>query len=283
MHCRRQTERFFFTLHSFLSLCLCFSVVSLLPDVRAQAPQKPWTKDQIIRLLKGDVSPTRVAVLARQRGIDFQITSETETELRQAGATAALLTTLRELAPKPPAPPPPPTLVIQTTPGNAQVFVDDKLLGQTDAAGRLRLSQVQPGEHRVRLALAGYQDNQQTVVLAVAQQAQVTAKLEAVRPVAVAPPAATNFRVAISRSGLMGHKGCWGNISIESAAIHFECDDKSNSTTFGSTAIRQIKIDHNSTVQIHLKTGQTYEFTPPKDGTPLGEIVHAFERAMGRP
>jgi formylglycine-generating enzyme required for sulfatase activity len=65
---------------------------------------RPYSRESIVGLLKGEVSPKRVAVLARQRGIDFQITSEVESELRRAGATAALLATLRQLAPKPPAP-----------------------------------------------------------------------------------------------------------------------------------------------------------------------------------
>ena len=74
-------------------------------NVRAQAAGPPYTKEAIVGLLKGEVSPKRVAVLARQRGIDFQITSEVESELRRAGATGELLATLREIAPKPPAPP----------------------------------------------------------------------------------------------------------------------------------------------------------------------------------
>jgi formylglycine-generating enzyme required for sulfatase activity len=73
-------------------------------NVRAQAAGPPYTKEAIVGMLKGEVSPKRVAVLARQRGIDFQITSDVESELRRAGATAELLTTLREIAPKPSAP-----------------------------------------------------------------------------------------------------------------------------------------------------------------------------------
>jgi formylglycine-generating enzyme required for sulfatase activity len=65
---------------------------------RAQASLKPMSKEAIIRLLKGDVPPKRVEALARQHGIDFQVTADTETELRQAGATEALMKVLRELA-----------------------------------------------------------------------------------------------------------------------------------------------------------------------------------------
>jgi formylglycine-generating enzyme required for sulfatase activity len=72
-------------------------------NVRAQAGP-PYSKDQIVGMLKGEVSPKRVTVLARQRGINFQITSEVESELRRAGATTELLATLREIAPNPSAP-----------------------------------------------------------------------------------------------------------------------------------------------------------------------------------
>jgi formylglycine-generating enzyme required for sulfatase activity len=66
--------------------------------------RKPYAKDAISAMLKGKVTRNRVAVLARQRGIDFQVTPEVESELRRAGATGSLLATLREVAPKPLAP-----------------------------------------------------------------------------------------------------------------------------------------------------------------------------------
>ncbi len=57
-------------------------------NVQAQVARQPYSKEAIVGLLKGEVSPKRVAVLARQRGIDFQITPEVESQLRRAGATA---------------------------------------------------------------------------------------------------------------------------------------------------------------------------------------------------
>ncbi len=78
------------------------STFSLPAFTRAQASPKPMSKEAIIKLLKGHVPPKRVETLARERGIDFPITSETETELRTVGATDSLLATLCELAPKPP-------------------------------------------------------------------------------------------------------------------------------------------------------------------------------------
>jgi len=67
-----------------------------------QAKPKPLSKDAVIynKLLKGDVSPIRVADMARERGIDFQMTPETIGELRQAGADDDLVNVLQSLAPK---------------------------------------------------------------------------------------------------------------------------------------------------------------------------------------
>ena len=87
-----------------LPVALLVGVLSCAVNVWAQGVSpRPYSKEAIVGLLKGAVSPKRIAVLARQRGIDFQITPKVESELRRAGATAELLATLREVAPKPPA------------------------------------------------------------------------------------------------------------------------------------------------------------------------------------
>jgi formylglycine-generating enzyme required for sulfatase activity len=87
-----------------LPVALLVGVLSCAVNFWAQGvSSRPYSKEAIVGLLKGAVSPKRIAVLARERGIDFQITPKVESELRRAGATAELLATLREVAPKPPA------------------------------------------------------------------------------------------------------------------------------------------------------------------------------------
>lgn len=82
-------------------------------------------------MLGGQVTPTRVATLARERGIDFEVTAEVEVELRKFGADDGLLATLRESAPKPSrAPEPVPGLDEHTqtwvsVPGTASYFTGD--------------------------------------------------------------------------------------------------------------------------------------------------------------
>ena len=88
---------------SLLAAVLVLAVIAAVAhSAHAQSSLKPLSKDDVINLLKGDVPAKRVEYLARQRGIDFQITPDTESELRTAGATEPLLAVLRELAPTPP-------------------------------------------------------------------------------------------------------------------------------------------------------------------------------------
>jgi hypothetical protein len=86
--------------YALLACLLCASVV--LASAQTQPTPKPLSKDDVVNLLKGDVPAKRLEYLARQRGVDFQVTAATESELRNAGATDPLLAVLRELAPTPP-------------------------------------------------------------------------------------------------------------------------------------------------------------------------------------
>ena len=153
------------------------------PIARGQEPRRPLTKDNVIRLLKGDVPPERVVQLAREHGIDFALTPEAEKDLRDAGATDELLAELRELSPKPPAAPP--VLEIQSSPGHAEVYVDDARQGQTSEEGHLKVPNLIPGSHRLRLTHDGYHDDERQVDLAAEQTANVTVNLEKLTPPSV--------------------------------------------------------------------------------------------------
>jgi hypothetical protein len=86
-----------------LAACLALAVVAAVAGhAHAQPSTKPLSKDDVVQLLKGNVPVKRVETLARQRGIDFPMTPETESELRQAGANESLLAVLEGLAPSPP-------------------------------------------------------------------------------------------------------------------------------------------------------------------------------------
>jgi formylglycine-generating enzyme required for sulfatase activity len=136
------------------------SCASLAGCAQTQTPMKPpLSRDQVVHLLKSYVSPKVIAGMVRERTIDFQMTQQVESELRQAGATDELLETLRELAPKPAPTPgslrknpkdglnyvwiPPATFMMGCSPGDAECHDDEKpahevslsqglWLGQTD-------------------------------------------------------------------------------------------------------------------------------------------------------
>jgi hypothetical protein len=78
---------------------LCLPSYNILAQVRTSP--KPFSKDDVIRMLKGDVFPKRVEELVQERGTSFAMTEEIEKELRAAGATNELLKDLRALAPRP--------------------------------------------------------------------------------------------------------------------------------------------------------------------------------------
>jgi hypothetical protein len=164
---------------TYIEVLCVFLITVFVSEATGQAPPKPLSKDRIVQLLKGDVSPARVAELAHQRGIDFEITPDAEKELRNAGATDALITTLRGLAPKRDTAreePALPVLVIESTPGGAQVFVDDEFISRTSSEGRLKI-RLKPGQHRVRLSLEGYSDHEQSAQLVDGSSTELTVRL----------------------------------------------------------------------------------------------------------
>ncbi len=144
-------------------------------SARAQGPPKPLSKADIVRLLKGDVSPKRVAAMARERGIDFQVTSETEAELRRGGATDELVSTLRELAPKPPEATPAGIFIL--TLANAEVYLDDQFKGRASREGELVIGNATPGVHTLRVSLTGKKDYEQKLTVVAGQTTDVTAAL----------------------------------------------------------------------------------------------------------
>ncbi len=98
------------------------------------------------------------------------MTRAIESELRQAGATDELLAILRELAPKPAQ------IVLETSPA-AQIYLDDAFKGQASPQGRLVIDNAKPGDHTLRVSLAGKKDYARQVTLIAGQAATVKATL----------------------------------------------------------------------------------------------------------
>jgi len=182
-----------------LALLALMAAIALIPSFgNAQKVAKKLAKQDVIDLLTGDVPSDQVAQEARKAGISFQVTASVAKEIRDAGGTDALISVLKTLAPRPPAAPTstphnppatsPPVLVIESTPGQSQVYIDDEPMGSTSQQGRLKLTRLAAGDHHVRISLSGYQDHEETVTLAGGEVATVAATLQRPSAPQVSPP-----------------------------------------------------------------------------------------------
>ena len=164
-----------------------------------------FSETDVVKLLKGAVPPDRVAVLAKNRGISFQVTDDVERLLREAGANDNLVSTLKQLAPKLSAP----VLVIHSTPGHTQVYIDDVPTGTTSPEGMLKLPTLTPGDHKVRLALEKFNDYEVVAKLVPGETTTLEAKLEAAPAAAPkpAPPSKSSGGTAASKEKLRTFDG----------------------------------------------------------------------------
>ena len=142
-----------------------------IPAVAAQEVTHRLTKDDVVKLLQGQVSPHRVGQRAREQGIDFQVTPQVDTELRRAGATDELIDTLLNLEAKTGQ------VAVHTAPG-AEVYLDDRFSGRIGDDGRLVIADAKPGDHSIRVTLTGKKDFNQTVTVTAGQESNVEAALQ---------------------------------------------------------------------------------------------------------
>lgn len=72
----------------------------------------------------------------------------------------------------------PATLVVRSAPGGAHLYLNDSPKGVTSVAeGRLVLTDLDPGEYRLRLSLLGHQDHVESVTLKLLGSVEVVAQL----------------------------------------------------------------------------------------------------------
>ena len=68
--------------------------------------------------------------------------------------------------------------MIESNPGQSQVYVDDEPVGTTSPEGRLKLTRFAAGQHHVRVSQSGYQEYEETVSLTAGQVTTVAATLQ---------------------------------------------------------------------------------------------------------
>jgi hypothetical protein len=249
-----------------------FAMLCFLPSDSAQIAPKPFSKNEILKLLKGEVAPARVEVLARQRGIDFPITPDTEAELRQAGANDSLLAALHSLVPKPAAPAAsqPPMLIINSTPADTKVYIDDKLIDTNSPDGRLRISTLAPGKHTLRLTHGGYIDGEREVNLIRGQSTVVDITLLGESTSTVGVPTGTHDMKAGNGSGPITFEVLhwhWQHLGTSQRAVqatltlssqglqyheHGERSDAKHDFKVSCTDIRDLSVDPAGPHLLHL-------------------------------
>ena len=192
-----------------------------------QKSRGPLSKDEVMGLLRSGVTPPRTIALARRFTILLELSPQVEAQLRDAGATREVLDTLRQLAPprlKPLELAGP--LLIQSTPGGAQVSVDGRPQGMISAGRPMEVTGLSPGKHKVRVELKGYKDYEQTLDLVGGQSLEIAVKLDAVKPPEQPPPvresASVNFRVSHQHSYLTS---CQGQLTIGNGRVKFQADN----------------------------------------------------------
>jgi len=179
--------------------CLFLAGALVLLPAQDQKKLEPLTEGEINRPLQGGVPPERVETLARDRGISFPMTEGVLRDLTDAGATAERLQVLDEIARKaaPAAPAQPPsassatTLVIESQPGEAQVYIDDVFSGKTSAEGVLKIPNLAPGARQLRLTRAGHEDLEHSLEVHAGETSRYTFALVATKPPGQSLPAAS--------------------------------------------------------------------------------------------
>jgi hypothetical protein len=71
--------------------------LTLLRPSPPRTPSKAFSLQEVTYALREGVEPKRVATLARERGVAFDLTKETESQLQTVGADNLLLTELRSI------------------------------------------------------------------------------------------------------------------------------------------------------------------------------------------
>jgi len=154
--------------------------IGLSPERAFSAEKgKRLSESDILGLLSGDVSSSRVAAIVAEKGIDFALTPEKEKKFRQAGATQGLISSLREASKRRAQEEQPRSgiLNVQSKPGEAQVYLNDELKGITSPEGKLRLPDLPPGTYKLRISLPGYQSWENQVDITTGENLAIFATL----------------------------------------------------------------------------------------------------------
>ena len=151
-------------------LSAAFLTFLMVAMVRASAAQKdkPLNQQEVLELLEGGVPSGRVSEIVEDRGIDFDFTPEIEQKVRDAGGADDVVAALRRASQRRAESERPRTggLVIKTTPGETEIYLNDEPRGMTSPEGEIRLPDLKPGTYNLRVSLPGYQSYEKPITIA---------------------------------------------------------------------------------------------------------------------
>ena len=187
------------------ALGAAFLTFLMVTAMRTSAAQngKSLNEQEVLELLEGGVPSGRVGEIVDDRGIDFDFTPDIEQKVRDAGGADDVVAALKRASQRRAASEQPRTggLVIKTTPGETQIYLDDELKGMTSPEGELRLPGLKPGTYNLRVSLLGYQSyeklmtvtagEEQTVYVTLVQKSTVVTPKDNTLPTQEPPPGAT--------------------------------------------------------------------------------------------
>ena len=200
-----------------LSVSIFTSLVVTLVPISATPNDKPLNEREIIELLQAHVASAHVSEIVDDRGINFDFTPEIEQRVRGAGGGDDVVAALKRASQRHAESEGPRTgeLVVKTTPGEAQVYLNDEPKGMTSPEGEIRLPDMQPGSYTLRVSLPGYQSFErnitveagepQTVYVTLVQKSDVTpSKINPVPPQVQPPVAPLSSGIPIPGVGVSG-------------------------------------------------------------------------------
>ena len=179
-------------------------------------------------------------------------------------------------------------LAIQSTPGQAQVYVDDAFSGQTSEKGTLNVPKLAPGSHRVRVTHDGYHDDERPIELVAGRTVQVSAVLAKIDIPAnptvsspSAPPATQTIRVAY-KAGSLSYAD--GTLTIANGTMSYQSDKGNHAFSFALADVGRAfetlgDLSTRHDLHIVLKSGKTHELIL-LEGAGHGRLAAQFVTQM---
>jgi Protein kinase domain/PEGA domain len=164
-------------------------------------------------------------------------------------------------------------LALTTVPGGAEVFVDDRPQGMSDAIrGKILITDLAPGLRTVRVSKSGYSDYKISVALETGQQTDLQVALAA-RVTAMMPPA------EVTAAGNFGTEKLAGADADKTAMLVLESLPAGSTVFLGAEAVAAADEDGRATLQL-APGAHAVRVTDP-NGASASTVINITEADSG--